>query len=164
MTDQPRHQDFKSAKNDQLISDQGFDEFEIQLLQIARCFFKTFAAPKSQSWQRAFFDAERFFPAPFGATIATAILAVIDELRIARKSSFVFINGRCASCAHRLTQEERYLIAAVHHIRGRCRSQAHANAMMLCEGHDPSDLLAAIGRLAMITGDVDKDFVSSLST
>lgn len=162
MTDHPNPQLFIAAKNDQSIMDQGFDEFETQVLHIARRFFQTFSSPKTQSWQLAFYDAERFFPAPFGATIATAILAVVDELRVARKSSFVFINGDCRNCSHRVTQEERYLIASLHHVRRRSRSQAHTNAMMLCEGHDPSDFLHAVGRLALITGDTDEAFLKDL--
>ena len=162
MGDQSNKPVFVNAKNDRLLSDQGFDEFETNVLRIARRFFHSFAVPESQAWHKAFFEAERMFPAPFGATIATAVLAVIDELRVARKSSFVFISGACQSCEKRVTQEERYLIAAVHNIRRRNRSQAHANAMMLCEGHDPSDFLMAIGRLGIITGENDEDFLKTL--
>ena len=140
----------------QMAAAQGFDEFELQVLEIARYFFVTWSSPHSQSWMDAFMLAEQMFPAPFGATIAHAVAIMLNEMRSARPHLFNYHNPRCAGCSRKITDEERYLIAALQAVRRGQRSQAETQALMLCEGQDATAFLAACERIAIITGDVDE--------
>ena len=65
-----------------LISDVGLDEYEQKILQIARLVFATFDKPETQRWVQAFHIAENSFPAPFGATIAHAVVITLNALRV----------------------------------------------------------------------------------
>lgn len=132
------------------------DTFEREVLKIARHFFEAFARPESQSWMGAFHEAERVFPAPFGATIAHATVIAINELRISRTRTFQFEHPGSAFGDFTLTDCERYLILILHHIRRRNWTSARANALYLCEGNDTSRVLAAFERIAIITGDVEE--------
>lgn len=130
------------------------DTFEREVLNIARRFFEAFARPESHAWMDAFREAEQAFPAPFGASIAHAVLIAINELRASRRSVFQFERSGSASGARVLTDGERYFICVLHHIRRGNWASARAHALFLCEGNDASRLLAASERLAIITGDV----------
>lgn len=130
------------------------DTFEKQVLDIARYFFQAFANPESQAWINAFGEAERSFPAPFGATIAHAILIAINEVRASRRGSFQFEHPASVAAEHSMTDAERYFILVLHHVRRTDRTAARSQALFLCEGNDATRVLAAFERLAIITGDV----------
>jgi len=139
------------------------DEFELGVLKIARHFFQAFARPESHAWLDAFHEAERTFPAPFGATIAHAVVIAINAFRISRRRFFQFDKPNSPFGGRTLTDCERYFILVLHHIRRRDWISARAQALYLCEGNDTSGILAAFERLAIITGDVtDLHFNRSL--
>lgn len=140
--------------NTQLAEDQGFDAFELHVLEIARYFFVTWSDPHSQSWMEAFLRAEQMFPPPFGATIANAVVVMLNAMRVARPHLFNYHNPRCVGCSRQITDEERYLISALHAVRRGQRSTAETQTLMLCEGRDASGFLAACERLAIITSDI----------
>lgn len=50
-----------------------FDKFESSILLIARFFFQANDEPSSKAWKNAFLLAEKYFPPPFGASIAHAL-------------------------------------------------------------------------------------------
>ncbi len=135
-----------------LLARQPFDEFEKQVLQIARMFFVTFHVPNSQMWMEAFQFAEHEFPAPFGATLANAILIYVESMRRVRANSFNYHDPHCPGCSQQLTDEERYLISVIHHLRQGEMGQAQLNAMLLCEGRDSSKMLEAARRMLLIIG------------
>jgi hypothetical protein len=131
------------------------DSFERDVLRVARYFFETFARAESHAWIMAFREAERAFPAPFGASIAHAVLIAINELRASRQRTFQFERPESAFAAHSLTDNERYFILTLHYIRRGNWASARAQALYLCEGNDGSGVLKAFERLAIITGDVE---------
>lgn len=130
------------------------DGFEHQVLRIARHFFEGFARPESHAWMQAFLEAERSFPVPFGASIAHAISIAINELRVSRQRLFQFEHPGSMAAAVTLTDNERYFMLVLHHIRRGDRAAARAHALFLCEGNEVTGVLSALERLAMITGDV----------
>jgi len=134
----------------------SLDDFERNVLTIARHFFEAFAEPSRHSWIDAFGAAERAFPVPFGASIAHAILIAIIAMRVSRRHTFVFERPEGLAAAFTLTDTERYFIKTLHDIRRGDRASARAHALFLCEGNDASSVLAALERLAIITGDVDE--------
>ncbi len=119
------------------LADCAFDTFELSVLEIARHFFLAFAEPNSEAWVEAFRRAEQIFPAPFGATIANAVLMPLNDMRRSRIRLFTYSNPRCDDCARHITDEERYLISALKYIRRARRGQAETNCMLLCEGATP---------------------------
>lgn len=139
-----------------LITDCNFDEFEVRVLEIARHFFLAFSEPQSEAWIVAFRRAEQVFPAPFGATIANAILIALNDMRRSRVRTFTYSNPLCQECLSHITDEERYFLSALQDMRRSNRTAVETSCMLLCEGNDASDLLASLERIAMITGDVDE--------
>lgn len=133
----------------------SLDGFERDVLNIARHFFEAFSRPASLAWIDAFRLAEYVFPMPFGATIGHAILIAINAMRTSRQRTFVFERPDSPLGAFTLTDTERYFMRILHDIRRGDRASARAHALFLCEGNDATRVLAAIERLAMITGDVD---------
>lgn len=136
------------------LADLKFDTFETQVLEIARHFFQAFSDPESEAWVEALRRAEEMFPVPFGATIANAILITLNDMRSSRVRLFSFISPGCADCCAHITDEERYLLSALHNIRRGQRSLAETDCMLLCEGNDTTKLMASLERIAIITGDV----------
>ena len=141
-------------KNYTQLADLNFDLFEVQTLEIARYFFYAFAEPESEAWIEAFRRAEMTFPAPFGATIANAILIALNDMGAARTRPFSFVNPGCKNCGKRITDEERYLLSALQNTRRGHRSTAETACLLLCEGGDSSALIASLERIAIITGDI----------
>lgn len=130
------------------------DVFEKSFLGIARDIIASFDRPQSHCWMTAFLEAERVFPAPFGATIAHAIAVSVDALRAGRTRAFSYFPNGAPLGDISMTQEERYLLMTLRGLR-RCEpATARANALLVCEGSDPARLLAALERLCLITGDV----------
>ena len=82
-----------SLKNTAFIEELGFDVFEISVLRIARYFCEAFDQPMRQTWKPAFREAEKIFPAPFGATIANAISIAIDMVCLGRKRNFCYFQA-----------------------------------------------------------------------
>ncbi|MEM0947705.1 MAG: hypothetical protein AAGK37_09890 [Pseudomonadota bacterium] len=137
------------------VEDLDLDEFALNVLDVARHFLISLAVPESLAWVEAIRRAECAFPPPYGATIASAILVAVQETQISR-----FHRSRLRVALHTpdgaaVTNEERYFIEAFQDIRKGRHSRAYANALMLCEGVNSHAFLAALERLAVITGEVD---------
>lgn len=130
-----------------------FSAFEWNALEVARYFFTSFSRPETQAWTEGFRRAEEMFPAPFGATIANAILIAVNEVRARRERTFEFMCPECERQSGRMTPEERYLMSTISAIRAGNRSAAHMHALLLCESEDTSGFVEAVERLAIITGD-----------
>lgn len=131
----------------------AYDQFERDVLQIARMFFLSFHRAESHAWVNAFYTAEKRFNAPYGATIANAILMVVNTMRAARVGGFSYRDPNCETCREYITDEERYLIGTLHDVRQRNRSGAKMNAMLLCQGEDDQAFMDSISRLAVIAGE-----------
>ncbi|MEM1312959.1 MAG: hypothetical protein AAGI51_00280 [Pseudomonadota bacterium] len=141
------------SDHDRHLDECGFDGFELTTLDVARRFFASFARPETHGWIAAFEAAERAYPAPFGATIAMALVRALDVMRQLRRSPFDFVTADCPVCAGTITQEERHLIATLAAARRGRRSEAMAHATMLCEGERPEALVASFETLAVLLGE-----------
>lgn len=130
------------------------DTFEETFLTVARQIITTFDEPDTQCWMSAFMEAEARFPPPFGATIAHAIVVIVNVLREERSSAFSYIRHDDPADVLFITPEERYLLLTLREVRQNNGFRARMNAMLACEGGDAARLLAAIERLGIITGDV----------
>ena len=139
-----------------------FDGFERDVLQIARLFFKAFDLPESHAWVNAFYFAELRLHAPYGATIANAVLMSINAMRIVRSSGFNYLDPNCQTCKKHITAEERYFIGTLHNIRLKNRSGVKMSAMLLCQGSDDTSFTEAMGRLAVITRDFEGNGLENL--
>lgn len=122
---------------------QNFDNTSLQVLQISRMFFVSFNQPETEFWIKAYGFGEHVFGAPLGATIAQAVLTMLNEMRCARPHTFNFTDPRCLDCSAFLTPEERYLMESFVSLRAGKHTSAQMSAMMLCEGKDPSRFLQA---------------------
>ncbi|MEL6207479.1 MAG: hypothetical protein AAFR47_19525 [Pseudomonadota bacterium] len=134
--------------------DLDLDSFETSVLTVSRHVFETLERPEDQCWMSAFWHAEQAFPPPFGATIAHALVIAINASRTSRRRSFSYLRVSDPLADVSITDEERYYVMALRGIREGDNSCARLNALFLCEGHSADALLAALERLALITGDV----------
>lgn len=126
------------------VSDAGFDAFELATLEIMRHYFTTFGSPATQSWIRAHELCFMHFSQSSAPMQAVRILAAVQMMRRSRRSVFCFSSPTCPVCVDILTDAERHLMASVQSIRiGRVR-EAQTHAMLLCEGNDTTEFLAAI--------------------
>lgn len=132
-----------------------FDAFDREVLMVARHFFECHQHPESQAWKGAFSHAELAFPAPFGATIAHAISALVDALIAARTRSFTYLPVESLQAQDAMTREEQYFLLTLHDIRTHRASRARTHAMLLCEGGDCEQLLFVARSIAIITGEAD---------
>ncbi|MEM9247734.1 MAG: hypothetical protein AAGB05_03445 [Pseudomonadota bacterium] len=135
-------------------NDMDLDGFETSVLTVSRHIFETMERPESQCWMSAFWYAEQAFPPPFGATIAHALVIAIDALRTTRLRPFVYLRTSDPLANASITAEERYLVLALRGVRRGDLATARLNGLLLCDGSDATALLAALERLAIITGDV----------
>ena len=130
------------------------DAFDQAFLRIARHLFAAFETPEDHSWMQAFMEAETAFPPPFGATIAHGIAIALNAIRAERLRPFAYIRPTDPVAPQGLTDEERYLLLTLRGLRSGNAGLARTNAMLLCDGGAGPELLAALERLAIITGDV----------
>jgi len=124
-----------------------FGTDELAILAIARYYFQTFAVPASQAWIPATDLARHAFGALKGPRVAAAVLDMLREMRISRRSTFQFSNPECQVCADVLTENERQLMGVFRGLRNSMQSEAYVNALLLCEGNEINPLLGAAGVL-----------------
>ena len=132
-----------------LLAEADFDDVEKSILAIARYFFQSFAAPQSQGWMAALDLAEATFGDPDGPLIATRLLTTMRAMRYARRSLFSFNCQSCETCAAILTEQERRLITALSAVRNGQIGRAQTELLMLCEGNDITQVIAAMTRLSI---------------
>ena len=135
---------------DQPVSKAGLDQVEIGLLAVFRHFIASFAAPDQQAWTTALRLACDLWGPKDGAPVAVALLEVTDAMRRARRSMFHFSNPNCPCCRGALTANERHVITLIHAIRRGRLTDARTQAMLLCEGHDTTEVLHTATVLAAL--------------
>jgi hypothetical protein len=133
-----------------LVADQNYDRIERYTLETARIFFVAFTDPQTQFWMHAYRYCESAYAAPNGATIAQATLNMLNAMRTTRPHTFNFTDPRCRNCSEYMTAEERYLMETFRHLRHNRYGPAHMNALLLCEGNDPTEFLDAIVQLIQL--------------
>ncbi|MFG6626035.1 hypothetical protein ACGYLD_12105, partial [Sulfitobacter sp. 1A12056] len=73
-----------------------------------------------------------------------------NEMRTARPHTFNYTDPRCVNCSAFMTSEEKYMMDMLCHLRKNAGAKAHLSAMLLCEGNDPTALLAAGSNLVAV--------------
>lgn len=109
----------------------GLDATEKAALAVMRHLFATFACPGAHGWLRALGLAETVVPDRPG-DFALALVHVVQAMRWARRSPFLFTNPDCPGCAPRLTEPERHRMNALMAVR-RGTAGARVSTMLLCE-------------------------------
>jgi hypothetical protein len=133
---------------DTLLTDAGFDQVETLCLTLARLFFVTFATPASQSWMRAFQEAEQALPDLDGRSIGFQVLDVLKAIRSSRRSVFMYSNPDCPGCQRIVTEHEFRLISALSALRRDQKQYAQMQLMLLCEGNPTGVALSRMAQLA----------------
>lgn len=123
------------------------DPIDFSFLTASRFFFVSLSEPQARSWVSLILGSESFFPGPGNAERMRRALAVIDEMRNARKSCFQFSNPRCQCCAAIVTADERHLLQMVQHARAGRTSRMMSSAMLLCEGNPIDRVVTAVNAL-----------------
>lgn len=138
------------SKGETPISALNVDAIDYAFLTAARYFFVSFSDANSNAWLSAILGSESFFPDASHAETMRCVLAVVHEMRTARKSMFHFSNPRCAGCSAIVTDDERHLLQMVQHARKGQNSRMVSSAMLLCEGNDAERVIAAAREFANI--------------
>ncbi|WP_299739392.1 hypothetical protein [uncultured Roseobacter sp.] len=137
------------AAKENLVENAGLSSSDIACLEILRFFISTFAAPRSQNWMRGYEHAEVTFGPTHGPIVASRLMAVLQAVRLSRRSIFTFSNPDCPGCARILTEHERRLVCAISVYRcGRPRP-AGLQLMMLCEGNPTDAILQKLDDLVL---------------
>ena len=134
-----------------LLDDLNLKPIEHSILTAARFYFSSFARPEESAWMNVVMFSERFFPGENSSKIAQALLIVVHEIRISRRSTLRFQDPVCINCKNKATTEERHFILMIKEVRLKRRATALTHAMLLCEGNNTSELLRAITKLVSLT-------------
>lgn len=130
------------------LSDIGLSPQETTILQVARCYFQSFAVPASHGWLQAHRTAAVELPEGRGPAVAAGVLDMVQGLRVSRRSVFRFSNPFCAACARILTPHERLMMATLTAYRTGRTDEARGHATLLCEGNGMEEFLQQTERLA----------------
>ena len=120
---------------------------EHSILTAARFYFSSFARPEESAWMNVVMFSDRFFPGENSSKIAQAVLIVVHEIRISRRSTLRFQDPVCINCKNRATTEERHFILMIKEVWLKHTAAAITHAMLLCEGNNTECLLRAINKL-----------------
>jgi|TARA_B110000003_G_C16544939_1_gene494318 hypothetical protein len=120
---------------------------ELQIVTIARYYFETFAHPEKQSWQDAIAISVKKFGNNAGPVVALSVLSFLQNIRIARSSTFQFNNPKCPACSKFLTDHERTFFNIIRSILNGDNTSAAAFATILCETNDIKKVLRSVSAL-----------------
>lgn len=155
MTYQPDHSGSHSShmqgtsEDYQRLETMPFDPLELIVLEVARHFIVGFHHPTSHAWMDALAIAEDRLGLPYGPMIASHVLKVVNAVRLVRSAGFNYCNPNCVKCADFITKEERYLMTSLYSMRRDKRSDAHTQAMLLCQGGDGSNVIITLKNLVL---------------
>ena len=124
------------------------DEIDFGFLSATRFFFLSFSQNDQAAWMTAILNAHSFYPKPDSSEVMRKTLAVVQEMRMSRRSCFHFSNPRCKGCSAIVTQDERYLLQMFQHARTGRNSAMASCAMLLCEGNSTDRVIDATLALA----------------
>jgi len=130
------------------LSDLPLNRDERACLAIIRQYFQCFAAPASMGWLAAQAEADAHFGPEQGPVIAARCLMVLQAVRRARRSTFMFSSPTCPGCAAIATEHERRLVLALHGMRRSRPGEARLEALLLCEGNRIEPVLWTLESLA----------------
>ncbi|MEL6958074.1 MAG: hypothetical protein AAGL89_03860 [Pseudomonadota bacterium] len=159
MSDCSRKCDNRMALGDQSLAALNVDPVEFGFLSAARYFCLSFSEPHGGAWVTAMLSAECFFPGAGSAEKMRRALAVVQEMRTSRRSTFRFSNPRCEICSGIVTEDERHLLQLIQHARARNGSLVASSAMLLCEGRNTDHLRVAAQEFAELVGTSMRDSV-----
>ena len=115
-----------------------------------RFYFTSFAQPESQAWIGALEWSVAIAGPTLGPRVAYQTMRLVQALRGSRTAPFRFSNPCCPTCRKIVTEPERRLLMLIVHLQRNELSSAHAEAMLICEGHDAGRLLVEAETLSRI--------------
>ncbi|MEO1686466.1 MAG: hypothetical protein AAFU61_01030 [Pseudomonadota bacterium] len=119
-------------------------------LDVMRFYFTSFAQPESQAWIGALEWSVATAGPTLGSRVAYQAMRLVQALRGSRTAPFRFSNPCCPTCRKIVTETERRLLMLIVHLQRNELSSAHAEAMLICEGHDAGRLLVEAETLSRI--------------
>lgn len=137
----------RPCPNEISVADAGYDLIEISVLEVARYFWQTFAAPQTHSWLFALQRAEQHFYQSRGDVIGLEVLATVQAMRMSRKSCFQFNNPQCERCCALVTENEQQFMNVFRAVRQNKIGRAKTHAMILCEGNRSDAFIERMGVL-----------------
>ena len=150
--DHRNHIDYSSAGI--AVDSCGFEESEIQMLELVRYFCMSFAEPNSYGWETAMDRAEQTFGEEAGARIACGIARLLRSVRDSRSSTFEFTNASCKACSKRIRPAELNVMRLIRGARTGDRAQLETAALILAEGNPAHTLLDTARSVARVLNDV----------
>ncbi|UWQ96395.1 hypothetical protein K3728_03915 [Rhodobacteraceae bacterium M385] len=132
-----------------LVSDAGFDAHEITMLGLTRYYLQSFAIPQSHAWIGCFERAQFHYGEAHGMLLAGRLLNALRAMRYARRSTFHFNSPVCLGCSTILTEHERRLMRSLAALRRGHEGIVQTEMMMLCEGNDTAEAIAALSQVAL---------------
>lgn len=127
---------------DVTITSFGLNASEQSILDIVRLLCISFAHPPSQSWEMALQVSIGRFGFVNGSQIFAGTMKVMQEMRVARKTTFKFVNPHCKNCKPKLSECEQRLMGIMKGARTGGGERLQTDCMILCEG-SPSDAFIA---------------------
>lgn len=127
---------------------ENLDRTEVEILRIARRIFHGLATTAHDPMSLE--QALEVDPDRLNSVVPLRLMLVINAMRRARSSCFIYANPFCPRCQSRLTREERLFVAVFRAVVQQQKTTAHANAMILCEGGDTRAFLSQMQELARL--------------
>jgi hypothetical protein len=112
-------------------------------LALMRWHFQTFANPESHGWLMAMRVAAAHVGPDLAGALCCDVVKLIQSLRGARSSAFLFNSEGCACCRIWATADERRLMEFLEAICQGQQGRARIMAQLLCDGACHEGLIAA---------------------
>ncbi|SFG24227.1 hypothetical protein SAMN04488020_101623 [Palleronia marisminoris] len=139
-----------AATSNRTVTEIGYSATELDVLTVARHFFRGLSEPGTHGWRLAFAHAIDRRGAEIGPRLAMAVLDAIEAMRLARDGCFRFSNPCCRCCAIHVTRHEESFMAAYRAAGSGRLDAVRAHALLLCEGAETTGFVAAIEALAEV--------------
>ena len=125
----------------------SIDPFARLSLALMRLHFLNFAEPDRHGWLMALRVASAHVGPRRAGGLSYDIVAVVQSLRMARKSTVSFNSETCACCRVWLGPDERRLMGLLDAVRHGRMGPARIMTQLLCDGEQDAALLASVADL-----------------
>ncbi|MEM0898722.1 MAG: hypothetical protein AAGI92_02090 [Pseudomonadota bacterium] len=123
------------------------------VLSVMRLYFMSYATPHMTCWENGIEAAVSAYGSHKGPRIAYCCLTAVQKMRTSRKNAFNFCNPFCECCRKRMSQHEAQFLQILQALEDRQHGRVELTAMMLCEGNECSEFIAALRELSLALKD-----------
>lgn len=118
-------------------------------LDVMRALFSGWSGHANRQVPPASDVAEVRFGRGTGLGVARQVFSLVSAIRSARRSVFCFSNPLCLVCRELVTPQELSLLGVIIHVSAGRKADSRADAMVVCERFDQSDVVEAAQSLAV---------------